>query len=89
MRPLATSKAPQILLLGMFSRLGDLALLSQIWTKYECGCTAGTGERLGSTIPSKVLSRAKVCWSTAISKTSFTKKNQGSPLNECRNAKFY
>ena len=53
---------------------GYLAKLGLIWTKYGRGCPAGTVWRLGSGTPSKVRSLVLVCWSTAISKSSFTKK---------------
>ena len=51
-----------------------MAKLGLIWTKYGRGCPAGTVWRLGSGTPSKVRSLVLVCWSTAISKSSFTKK---------------
>ena len=54
---------------------GYLAKLGLIWTKYGRGCPAGTVWRLGSGTPSKVRSLVLVCWSTAISKPSFTKKS--------------
>ena len=53
---------------------GYLAKLGLIWTKYGRGCPAGTVWRLGSGTPSKVRSLVLVFWSTAISKSSFTKK---------------
>ena len=49
-------------------------------TKYGSGCTVGTGGWLESRTPSKVWSRVLVCWSTAISETSFTKKSGWIPL---------
>ena len=51
-----------------------MAKFGLIWTKYGRGCPAGTVWRLGSGTPSKVRSLVLVCWSTAISKSSFTKK---------------
>ena len=56
-------------------------------TKYIRGCPAGTGGYPESGNPSKVRSRALVFWSTAISKSSFT-KNQGEPpqLSPCDRA---
>ena len=51
-----------------------MAKFGLIWTKYGRGCPAGTVWRLGSGTPSKVRSLVLVCWSTAISKSSFTEK---------------
>ena len=64
---------------GFWACSGYLAKLGLIWTKYGRGCPAGTVWRLGSGTPSKVRSLVLVCWSTAISKSSFTKKYPLSP----------
>ena len=68
-RLVATSRAPQIMI---------LAKLGHRLTKYGRGCPVGTGGHPESETPSKVWSRALVCWSTAISKSSFT-NNKGEP----------
>ena len=68
-----TSRAPQ-----SAACLGDMAKLGYILTKHGCGCPAGTGWHPETGTPSKVWSRALICWKTAISKSSFT-KNQGEP----------
>ena len=67
-RLVATSRAPQSMVVSM---LCDLAKIYQ----YGRGCPAGTGGHPESGTPSKVWSWALVCWSTAISKSSFTKKS--------------
>ena len=67
-RLVATSRAPK----------HDCENVKVIWqklTKYGRGCPAGTGGHPESGTPSKVWSWALVCWSTAISKSSFTKKS--------------
>ena len=51
--------------------LGDLTKLGQKLAKYGRGCLAGNGWAPG-------VRDALVCWSTAFSKSSFT-KNQGEP----------
>ena len=53
--------------------------MGQKLTKYGRGCPAGTGGHQESETPSKVWSRALDCWSTAISKSSFTKKISVTP----------
>ena len=49
--------------------------------KYWRGCNVGTGERLGSGTTSKVLSQVLVCWSTAMSESSFTKIPSWTPIH--------
>ena len=59
-RLVATSRAPQIMVLSMLRSFGKIGpQIDQIWAWLSRGH------------PSKVRSRALVCWSTAISKSSF------------------
>ena len=67
-RLVATSRAPQ-------SMVEHVKAIWQKLTKYGRGCPAGTGGHPESGTPSKVWSWALVCWSTAILKSSFTKKS--------------
>ena len=71
----------------MFRRFSTSEHVKVIWlklTKYGRGCSAGTGGHPESGTPSKVWSWALVCWSTAISKSSFTKKSGCGFSNEDR-----
>ena len=63
--------------------MGVAAKLGQKLTKYKRGCPAGTGGHPESGTPSKIGHGpgALVCWSTAISKSKFTKNKGEPPLN--------
>ena len=69
-RLVAKSRAPH--------GFGHFKVIWQNWAKYGRGCPVGTDGHPDFGTPSKVWSQAQVSWSTAISKTSFT-KNQGDP----------
>ena len=57
------------------SKAKHVKVIWQKLTKYGRGCPAGTSGHPESGTPSKVRSRALVCWSTAILKSSFTNKS--------------